>query len=299
MVVRCFNTMKICSLNRSLGAGNFILQFAFVCMCAISITPTEAQTLDQQARDPIVYSGIVRAGREAVITPHIDGLLKTIHFTPNQMVKKGDLLFEFLTTESEINLEMDRSRLRQAEASLRLTEVVLANKKRLQQNNVSSKFELQQAQANYDIAAAKVAEAKAAAHKSDWIVKELKLVAPFDGMMSTAFHPEGIFLKRDRRSQLARIVQLDPVRVSAEAPFEFYYQRRLITKTDEATIKAIELSLILPNGIRYPHKGRLVSGGFMFDETTQKIRVLAEFPNPDLLLRPGLKVKLESRLKQQ
>jgi len=290
--------MKQCRLNLLFSIKHVALPIAFICIWGISITPTQAQSRDQRARDAIVYSGIVRAAREAVITPHIDGLLNTIHFTPNQYVKKGDLLFEFMTTESEINLDMDKARLRQAEASLGLAAVVLGNKKRLRQQNVSSKFELQQAQANYDLAAAKVAEAKAAAHKSDLIVKELKLVAPFDGLMSKAFHPEGIFLKRERESQLARIIQLDPIRVSAEVPFEFYYQRRSITKTDAATIKAVELSLILPNDIRYQHTGRLVSGGFTFNEKTQKIRVLAEFPNPDRLLRPGLRVKLESRLKQ-
>lgn len=114
--------------------------------------------------------------------------------------------------------------------------------------------------------------------------------------MSEPRFPEGTFLKRELKSRMARIIQLDPIRVAAEAPFEVYYERRLITASDEATRQAIELTLILPNGVRYPHKGRLVSGGYQFENKSQKMEVWAEFPNPDHLLRPGLRVKLESRL---
>ena len=229
-----------------------------------------------------------------MIAPHLDGVLKKIHFAPNQIVKKGDLLFEFLTTEKEVDLEMELARLLEAKASFGLAKIVLDNKKRLRLNDVSSRFDLQKAQSNYDLAAAKVQQAKVAVHKAELMVKELKLYAPFDGMMGLPLFPEGIFLKRERQSQLARIIRLDPLLVAAEVPFNFYYQRRLITKTDAATLKQIELNLILPNGVRYAHRGRIFSGGFEFNEKTQGIRILAKFPNPDRLLRPGLKVVLES-----
>ena len=65
-------------------------------------------------------------------------------------------------------------------------------------------------------------------------------------------------------------------------------------KRDEALIEGLVLSLVLPDGAVYPHAGKLVSGGYTFDEDTQKITVWGEFPNPERLLRPGLRVTVRS-----
>ncbi len=244
----------------------------------------------------VKYEGTVVPAREAELAPRSDGLLEKIHFRPGQLVQKNDLLFEFMSTEKELQLEMERARLARAEAKLKLAEADLANKARLRKTDATSQFQLHQVQTNRDTMAADVAEARASVRLAEFQLKELKLYAPFDGIMSEPQFSEGTFLKRELKSRMARIIQLDPIRVAAEAPFEGYYERRLITTSDEATRQAIELTLILPNGVRYPHKGRLVSGGYQFGDKSQKMELWAEFPNPDHLLRPGLRVKLESRL---
>lgn len=244
----------------------------------------------------VEYEGTVVPAREAELAPRLDGLLEKIHFRAGQLVKSNQLLFEFMSTEKELELEIERARLARAEAKLKFAEADLANKERLRKMDATSKFQLHQALSTRDTVAADVAEARASLRLAELQLKEMKLYAPFDGIMSEPQFPEGTFLKRELKSAMARIVQLDPIRVAAEAPFEVYYERRLITTSDEATRQAIDLTLILPNGVRYPHKGRLVSGGYQFGDKSQKIEVWAEFPNPDHLLRPGLKVKLESRL---
>jgi hypothetical protein len=59
----------------------------------------------------------------------------------------------------------------------------------------------------------------------------------------------------------------------------------------------IELSLTLPNGEKYPHTGKTSGGGYEFDPQTQVMEVMTEFPNPELLLRPGLNVTLQGTVK--
>jgi membrane fusion protein (multidrug efflux system) len=58
-----------------------------------------------------------------------------------------------------------------------------------------------------------------------------------------------------------------------------------------------EFGIVLPNGDKYPHKGRLVGGSYAFNTETQTTEVTAEFPNPDYLLRPGLAVTLQSSIR--
>ena len=59
----------------------------------------------------------------------------------------------------------------------------------------------------------------------------------------------------------------------------------------------MNFSLILPNGERFPQVGRYVGGGYEFEAETQTIVLWLEFPNPDYLLRPGLQVTLQSKIK--
>jgi hypothetical protein len=41
-------------------------------------------------------------------------------------------------------------------------------------------------------------------------------------------------------------------------------------------------------------KGQLVSSGYAFEETSQRLVVWGEFPNPHRFLRPGLEVTVRS-----
>jgi hypothetical protein len=58
-----------------------------------------------------------------------------------------------------------------------------------------------------------------------------------------------------------------------------------------------EFGLVLPTGDKYPHKGRFVADSYEFSPATQTVEVIVEFPNPSLLLRPGLNVTLQSSVR--
>jgi hypothetical protein len=65
----------------------------------------------------------------------------------------------------------------------------------------------------------------------------------------------------------------------------------------EQTAEQREFGLVLPTGDKYPHNGRLVAGAYDFNPATQTTEVTVEFPNPNLLLRPGLNVTLQSSIR--
>src|SRR5262245_50534240 len=109
----------------------------------------------------IEYSATVVAAREAEVAPRLEGLLDKIDFKAGQVVKQGDLLFEFAPRNNELRLALAQATLKQAEAELQLSEVNLKNKQTLRARNVASEMEFLQVQAQRDIAAAKVDEARA------------------------------------------------------------------------------------------------------------------------------------------
>jgi len=89
--------------------------------------------------------------------------LSKIDFSAGQLVKQGDLLFEFAPKYNELKLALAQATLKQAEAELQLAEVKLKNKQTLRARNVASEMEFLESQAQRDIAAAKVVSGKPSA----------------------------------------------------------------------------------------------------------------------------------------
>ena len=174
------------------------------------------------------YKAKAVAAQEVEVSPRVDGLLNKIYFTPGQIVKKGDLLFEFSSTSKRLSLEAAQAKQHLMEAQLRLAEVRLKNTQTLQARNVSSKMQLLEARAQREIAAANVEEAQANVGLAENTLGYTKLLAPIDGVISRSFVKEGTYITMIARDQsrMATIVQLDPIQVVGEVPFDAYLQLR-------------------------------------------------------------------------
>ena len=257
-----------------------------------------AQTSTESGKEVREFRGIIVPARTAEISPRYNGLLSKIYFLPGQFVEEGNLLFEFRTNDQELAVEIDQSKLQRAEADLRMAELTLTNKRDLRAKKIISETETLQAEASRDIAAANVVEARLKVQLSESVLKNMKLYAPISGIISRSFVAEGAFITKEAREQssMALITQLNPIRVIYHIPFEVYAQTVEILKTSDQANQQREISLILPNGERFAHLGKIVTGSNEFNRDTQMIDILAEFPNPTYLLRPGLNVTVQTRI---
>jgi RND family efflux transporter MFP subunit len=274
----------------------FGLRIIWASVACLMIQSVSAQ--QPPAPEVLEYKGTAAAAREAEVAPRLDGLLLKINFTAGQLVKEGDLLFEFGTTDKELSVALAQALLKQAEAQLRLAEVNLRNKQTLRTRNVASEMQYLEAEAERDMAAGKADEARANAQLAEIALQQMKLYAPISGIISRPWVNEGTYITKEARDQsrLATIVQLDPIHVVGRAPALMYFQRGQILKSLEEAAEQREFGLVLPTGDRYPYKGRLVAGAYEFDPATQTTEVTVEFPNPNYLLRPGLNVTLQSSM---
>jgi RND family efflux transporter MFP subunit len=274
----------------------FGLRIIWASVACLMIQSVSAQ--QPPAPEVLEYKGTVAAAREAEVAPRLDGLLSEINFVAGQLVKEGDLLFEFGTTDKELSVALAQALLKQAEAQLRLAEVNLRNKQTLRTRNVASEMQYLEAEAERDMAAGKADEARANAQLAEIALQQMKLYAPISGIISRPWVNEGTYITKEARDQsrLATIVQLDPIHVVGRAPALMYFQRGQILKSLEEAAEQREFGLVLPTGDRYPYKGRLVAGAYEFDPATQTTEVTVEFPNPNYLLRPGLNVTLQSSM---
>jgi membrane fusion protein (multidrug efflux system) len=239
-------------------------------------------------------TGTVVPARTVDISPRFDGLLTKIHFTPGQFVEKGALLFEFDPAWYQLCLEKDRAKLKRAEAQLRLAEVLLDNKRKLRVHSVTSEMQVQEAEAARDIAAADAAEARSALELAKATVQDMKLYAPISGIISRPFVTEGTFITKMARQQssLAQIAQQDPVSVVSRVPVAISVLADEASWSRQLSKEGLGVSLLLPNGSRFPHAGRISGGGYELVPETQTVETIFEFPNPHHLLRPGQTVTL-------
>jgi RND family efflux transporter MFP subunit len=268
-------------------------------LAAVAWLATEAADA-QQSTSAYDFSGTVVAAREADVAPRIDALLDKIDFAPGQSVRKGDLLLEFVSKPKELSLAIAKARQKFMQAQLGLAEVRLKNADSLRARDVSSEIELLEAQAQHEIAAANLQEADANVGLAEIDLGYTKLFAPIDGVIGPSSAREGAYIELEARVQstLATIVQLDPINVVGEVPFATFLQREKGADGTKRAAAVTEFILTLPNGETYAYSGRMVDGAGTFDPATQNMVIAVEFPNPDLLLRPGLKVTLRSRVPQ-
>lgn len=277
--------------------------FGSVCAAALvgllmGLSGTSA-TAQDGAYDVVEFEGTVVPAREAEITPIVSGWLRHIAFAPGQIVEEGDVLFQFALPPAQYRLDLAEAQRDAAQAQLQEAIADVKRAEILKDRDVVSEVELEKNIALRDIASANLAAAEANVGLAGLGVMQMTQKAPFAGMMSAPMVRENGWQDvGDGDITMAIITQLDPIQVVGEVPYDIYAARQKMFPTDEDLIEGLALSIILPNGEVYPYEGKAVSGGYKFEEDSQKITVWVEFPNPDLLLRPGLKVGIQSKVKK-
>jgi membrane fusion protein (multidrug efflux system) len=286
--------MQFLKIGRSLAMASLGVSLL------VSIESAAAQQKVDTSIETVKYDGIVQPLRAADISPRHDGLVQKFNFRGGNYVKQGDLLVQLLTVDQDLLLKIDRANLARAKAELQLAEVKLDRSQALHKRNVTSAAELDTAKAERDIAAANRDVAKTQVDIRETTIREFSLYAPFDGVISEPYVNEGAYITLQARkaSALATVTQLDPIKVTGLVPFDVYAAGRVYLPTDAAAKARVTLTLILPNGESYPYTGKLTGSGQKFDKTSQRILVSAVFPNPNRLLRPGLRVTVVSTLRQ-
>lgn len=242
----------------------------------------------------------VVAAKEVDIAARIDGRLARIHFSMGQIVKKGQPLFEFDTKFRQLSLDAAKAKLRVASAQLQLADAKLQASEKLNKKDVTSDLKLLEARAQREVAAATVEEAASAVGGAQLQLDQTALFAPIDGMIGPSAVREGAYVTLEalQTNRLATVVQLNPIHVVGQVPFEVFAKSRSLFMSRQEARDGLDYALILPGGYQYSHRGRLTAGSGAFDPSTQTMAVIVEFDNPDHLLRPGLEVTLRSSSRQ-
>lgn len=252
---------------------------------------TVAKPVVRDVVDSDEFIGRFQAVDEVSVRSRVGGYLQEVHFKDGTMVKQGDLLFvidqrPFITTlnESTASLEVAKSSLTLADAQFKRTESLSTTGSQSASTLDDRRRDLLSAQAN-------VRGAQAAVDRANLDMDFTKITAPLGGRIDRRLISVGNLVQADQ-TILTTIVSLDPI--------DFYFdvdERRLLSYADEARKNGsalqqggggLDVTVTIADSRQKPFKGKLDFAENRVDNQTGTIRVRASFPNPNLILQPGL-----------
>jgi membrane fusion protein (multidrug efflux system) len=136
-----------------------------------------------------------------------------------------------------------------------------------------------------DAATAAVAAAEAAIKNAELDLSYCTITAPMDGLIGQRLVSPGNLVGRGEPTLLATVSALDPLRVSFALSEGEYLM--LARRMGQSAKRPVPIELILADGTPHPHKGKVTIAERAVDQKTGTLTVVAEFPNPERIIRPG------------
>jgi RND family efflux transporter MFP subunit len=140
------------------------------------------------------------------------------------------------------------------------------------------------------LAEAAVESARAAVTQAELNLSYTRIESPISGIISKLSVDTGNLVGKGEPTLLATVSSVDPIYVDfaiTEGDYLRLVKRIPGLGRGEAQRGAPTLELIIADATTFPHKGRPVFVDRAVDQKTGTINVRAEFPNPQLVLRPG------------
>ena len=220
------------------------------------------------------------------IRARVEGFLEERRFVEGADVKKGDIVFVIEKAPYQAELEGSLAQLARDEASLSFARDQVKRYKPLAEQDFVTQESLEDYETKAREAAASV-KADLAKIKQDRLnLGYCTMYCPLDGRIGRTLVNVGNLVGAGENTQLATIVQLDPLYVYF-SPSE--KDLRLILKYRED--KDIPVDIILSDGSTHAHPGKVDFIDNTADPKANTINMRAVIPNPEKTLLPGIYVQ--------
>ncbi len=228
------------------------------------------------------------AVQEVDLLPQIDGYIKEIKFREGDVVKEGQLLYVIDDERYQAVANQRKADLAAAEAEARRAERYYERMQKADERGITQ-LERDNAEAAAEKAKASVLQAKANLVVAEYDLKKTTVLAPISGQIGKSSAHLGDYVAPSKGA-LAKIVQIDPIRVSFPLTDRAYIAWRQ-SKLKGAD-RPFRMRLILPDGSTYGREGMWDFDDNQMSRETASIMMRLKFPNPDRLLIPNSYVTL-------
>ena len=226
--------------------------------------------------------------QEVDLLPQVDGYIKEIKFKEGDIVKEGMVLYVLDDERYHAVVNQRKADLEAAEAEARRAERYWERMQNADSRGITQ-LERDNAEAGAEKAKAAVFQAKANLVVAEYDLKKAKVIAPISGQIGKTSAHVGDYVAPSKGA-LARIVQVDPIRVTFPLTDRAYIAWRTAMKKGKAPVHRTRL--LLPDGSEYDREGKWDFDDNEMSKDTATIIMRLSFPNPDRLLVPNSYVTL-------
>jgi membrane fusion protein (multidrug efflux system) len=261
--------------------------------------PPEVGVVTIQPRNVVITTALPGRTAPAMIAevrPQVTGIIQQRTFQEGALVKAGATLYRIDPSTYQMAYESARASVAKAEAGV---QTARRNVERLKEL-VAIKFVSQQAYEDASNALrqseADLEGARAAAQSARINLGYTNVVAPIAGRVGKSSVTAGALVTANQTAPLVTIQQLDPIYVDlTQSTADALRLRRAMASGQLKRVGDGEapVTLLLEDGTRYPHEGRLKFSDVTVDASTGAITLRALFPNPDGLLLPNMYVRAQ------
>jgi membrane fusion protein (multidrug efflux system) len=223
---------------------------------------------------------------DAQIRAQVSGYLVRQDYKEGFAVRRGDPIFEIDPRPFAAALAQAQGLLGQAQAQLGKASLDVERYSPLARDKAISQEELDDAVQAKQAAEAQVASAQAAVDQARLNLGFTHVVSPIDGIAGLVRAQIGD-LVGPSTGALTTVNTVDPIKAVFPISEQAYLELMARNPGGDGIPEGTRFDLILTDGSTYPRPGTFFALDNQVDGNTGTLKVVAVFPNPDNLLRPG------------
>ena len=234
------------------------------------------------------YPATIKGIHDVEIRPKVSGFLVQINVHEGQTVSAGQTLFVIDNATYQAAVRQARAAVNTATAQLNTAKLTYDNAQKLFANNVIGSYELESSRNAYESAQAQLAQAKASLASAQETLSFCYVKSPASGVIGNIPFKVGTLVSASTQQALTTVSDIS----SMEVYFSMTEKDILsMTKTSGSTQEALKefpaVKLQLADGTIYNEEGHIVKMSGVIDATTGSVQLIANFTNPQRLLKSG------------
>ena len=234
------------------------------------------------------YSAAISGVQTVEIRPQVSGMITDILIEEGESVTKGQVLFIIDQTPYKAAYEIAVANVKSAEAALSTAKLILDSNKNLYEQDVVSEFDLMTAQNDLTEAEARLALCKAEEVNASNNLSYTEVRSPVNGVASMIPYRVGALVNSSIAQPLVTVS--DDSRVYAYFSMAENQMLDMVQQygsLNNAIRQMPEVELIMSNGEKYEHTGKINAISGTISESTGAVSIRAVFNNRNHLLRNG------------
>lgn len=233
------------------------------------------------------------------VRARVEAFVKDAPFIEGREVVKDQVIFILDDSPYQERLKGAEGMLAEAKAALEKNKTDVARLVPLFEKNAIPKQDLDNAKASVAVGEAGVQSAIARVDSAKLDISYCQTKAPVSGLIGAKEVSIGDLVGKGEPTLMATISTLDPIWFYCNVSEVDYIQAREKSKITGRQIEDVPLTLILPNGNEHSSPGKFIFIDRAVDTKTGTLRVRAEFPNSEKLLRPGMFTRVRVNIGQR